>query len=525
LVSRCLFHLLVTGVLAVLLSACRADHQADLLSVEAIRPGEIGPGSTIRLVGSGFPSGRQCEIAFTGEASGPGGRPSKVAISLPGHARSANRVEAVVSDRDMERLGNGAFDGSVRLAFRSAAGASLVTGQLSDVHLQLSQSAADGRPAASVWHDRVLARGFLGAAADPSRRAPRAAPAAPGSTLLRYGTPLVLFLLCIVFLSPFSHCLSRFPPGPGPAARSRSVPSVGLWAVWGASRASAPDEIAGDRFLSGLATYLPAMAVTAFFVAVPFSESLLDMAINPLLVCLVWAGLRIGATLCTPGFAGLHHRLRRTVEPIPHLLVACIPVLYACASSASFSVGEIGSTQGALPWQWSVFTNLALFAAFPFYVASCSARFRLASDSDGSSRPFVRLVEASGGAMMCAVGAVVFFGGWRTVDAPLVDPIVTVLLGVMAFAAKAWFMGYLIDAFREVRIGREIPYRHAAVTLLGSSVIAGVWAVAAISPGVETAVGTATLATVLVLLGARAYRSIGRGRSVDLSPVHPHLFL
>jgi hypothetical protein len=298
-----------------------------------------------------------------------------------------------------------------------------------------------------------------------------------------------------------------------------------LWTVWDRARSRPPRATVRKRIESKLSICLIPTAVTAFFVATAFSESLLGTAVNPLLVCLVWAGLRVGSALFTPGFAPLRKRLRYAFETIPDLLVASIPVFYACVSCAAFSLGAVGSVQGALPWQWSLFTNPALLIAFPFYLAVCSKGPRPGPGRYRSKHLSARLMEILGGATMCAIGAAVFLGGWQMVDLPVVASDVAALIGAMAFAMKAWVMGYLIDAFREIRVGYEIPLRPAAVALVGSSVIAGIWAFADIPPVFEAAVGFSLFAATVVLVASGAFRSLRPARPTDLSPVHVNPFL
>src|SRR6185436_16373340 len=51
---------------ALLLGACRTEHEAEWLALHAVDPSLLELGGTLRVTGSGFPAGSACDVRFEG---------------------------------------------------------------------------------------------------------------------------------------------------------------------------------------------------------------------------------------------------------------------------------------------------------------------------------------------------------------------------------------------------------------------------------------------------------------------------
>ena len=109
---------LTLGLLACV--GCQAYDDLPLLEVESIDPGQVEPGSTLRIQGRGFPLGRPAFVDLTGRVYRPGLPPSAIDARLAGDVENETLILVPITGAVIERLGGRAtFDGRFRLSFRT----------------------------------------------------------------------------------------------------------------------------------------------------------------------------------------------------------------------------------------------------------------------------------------------------------------------------------------------------------------------------------------------------------------------
>ncbi|MGD8860326.1 MAG: hypothetical protein PVI30_09945 [Myxococcales bacterium] len=130
-------------VLAALLG-CGGGRSVELLSLESVEPRLIEPGTTLRVLGSGLPVGRDCRVELTGKLARPGAPPLSVRASAGGRAVAENAVELQLGEAELAALGDhGSFRGELQLAFEGHRGGARITGRL-PVQIDLVQPMARG---------------------------------------------------------------------------------------------------------------------------------------------------------------------------------------------------------------------------------------------------------------------------------------------------------------------------------------------------------------------------------------------
>lgn len=162
--QSCAIRLLAFGLLAFAVCGCRLDNQVELLQLYSVQVQEVEPSVRLRLNGSGFPTGRACEVIFDGEAHRPSGDTKRFETKLDGKAISPEWIEADLTPADIKLLGKaGTFEGRITAAFPSRDGQAQITGTSPELRLELSQNASldlKERRGQSV-HARALAA-FIG---------------------------------------------------------------------------------------------------------------------------------------------------------------------------------------------------------------------------------------------------------------------------------------------------------------------------------------------------------------------------
>src|SRR5687767_13640354 len=107
--------------LPLVLGACDTLVDPQLIPVRRITPAAIEPGVELEVIGAGFPAGRDAVVRFAGVFHRPGQPPLDVSVSARGRAVASDRVELVVGERLVSRLGGrGTFRGDVRVTFAGA---------------------------------------------------------------------------------------------------------------------------------------------------------------------------------------------------------------------------------------------------------------------------------------------------------------------------------------------------------------------------------------------------------------------
>ena len=136
--------------LLLLLTGCRAESPAGLLTVVDFAPQEAEVGDQLVVIGTGFPEGRKATVTFRGDLHRPGAEPERgVEIVAPAVGRSQTRIGLVMTEELQEKfcgkdLAHTTFRGDALAAFAPrSSGAPPVTGVVRDIVLDLAPPIAD----------------------------------------------------------------------------------------------------------------------------------------------------------------------------------------------------------------------------------------------------------------------------------------------------------------------------------------------------------------------------------------------
>ncbi|MGB5812627.1 MAG: PDZ domain-containing protein [Polyangiales bacterium] len=114
---------MATALWLMCLVGCSPYDDLRLFDVDAVEPAQIEPGGKLRILGDGFPLGLTPEIILEGELYRPGLPPTHVDARLTAEVENETRIEVEIDQAWMRELGGrGTFEGTMRLAFRAAAG-------------------------------------------------------------------------------------------------------------------------------------------------------------------------------------------------------------------------------------------------------------------------------------------------------------------------------------------------------------------------------------------------------------------
>ncbi len=155
---------LAIALAVIVASGCARDGRFELLSIDPLETTRLDAGRSFLLTGSGFPVGREVEIALHGMSHAPLGVRRRVSHALRGRTTSPERIELVATDADIAALGGRAtFEGSLEVVVHGASLdglAARVVGVLDDVVLDIvpSERRSTSRREASAGLDlaRVL---------------------------------------------------------------------------------------------------------------------------------------------------------------------------------------------------------------------------------------------------------------------------------------------------------------------------------------------------------------------------------
>lgn len=110
-------------VLGLILAACSPSPSSDLLVVSSVGPARLDDGSTLTVLGEGFPLGRAGTLVLRGTHQRPGEAPRAVEEALAVRVTSADRAEHTIDATALTSLGGrGTFVGRAELAFDAAQG-------------------------------------------------------------------------------------------------------------------------------------------------------------------------------------------------------------------------------------------------------------------------------------------------------------------------------------------------------------------------------------------------------------------
>jgi hypothetical protein len=310
-----------------------------------------------------------------------------------------------------------------------------------------------------------------------------------GVELARLSMLLTGLLLCVLFLSPV--------PSPVPALvralerlRSGSRSTLGLWN--GATEGSAPSTTRARASHKATAFALSVLGVLLIRMA-PADW----LAVRALSLHLGFCALSVTLGLLTDT-GSLGARARAGLGLTARMLAMGVLVACACALFGARSFDALVDGQGPWPWHWALLQKPALLCAFPFYVALASdlGASRPVAQAKTSTRRALELRAVTCNVVLCALGVVIFAGGWQS---PLQPAGVDVkLIGAAWFVAKTWVFAGLLSVTRHVGWAGSIRARTVALGCAATLGLTVLWLWLEPSATVELALGR-TLAASLSL--------------------------
>lgn len=557
-VSRVL--LFVLGAAVTTATGCSVADDARLLQLRGVEAGDVVLGESLRVLGSGFPTGAACRVVLRGRLFEPGRSARTIDVALSAQATSDEEIVAMVRETSLPMKSRHAtFVGDVVVRFDarlpgsatySVSGVSGVSGTVRDASFDLVRAevnVAERYAQLRIAQHTLSALGIVLEEDQANDDGLRVGWATEQSVAARAGLRQgdVLTHLDGLRLRTVADFVA--PPG---TSRLRV----------GVKHSDRPRQdvvelrlpIAGESGLDytgltgALAAVLALMAV-AWLAPVPHrlvwfsgaraaggrARGAFDAAFAAperpawfagvwlLAAALVWVGmavlsrwqLSLHLSVVAALVAALHlvltgtnGRGRARVLSVGRELVTLTLVLapLACAGlvAGSLTLDGVADRQGALPWQWFAFKAPPLLLASAVFLSA--TRRLVARVAEVHAAPALALAIVLSG-----VGVAAFFGGWQVMDhgghAVLRAPV----FGIVAFAAKAWLV-LLFATTSSPRVPARLTVRLWVPAALASVLLSAVWMRIGLLPSIELLVGaTLFVASLLVALVVawRAQRS------------------
>jgi len=193
--------------------------------------------------------------------------------------------------------------------------------------------------------------------------------------------------------------------------------------------------------------------------------------------------------LCDSGGLGL--RLRVACGRAAHMLAMGLLVASACALFGARSFDALVDGQGAWPWRWALLQKPALLCAFPLYLALATVLGEDASKGRATARPLpaLELQRVASNVALCALGVVIFAGGWQSPFEP--EGMDVRLIGAAFFVLKVWAFAGLVALVRKLDPTRRIGPLGIALCCAGTLALTALWLWLEPSALVELALGRA----------------------------------
>ncbi len=194
----------------------------------------------------------------------------------------------------------------------------------------------------------------------------------------------------------------------------------------------------GDKLLFWAAPLLSFAPVVVMFLPIPFGPVLTGMNVNlGVILILAFSGLNVLA-LCLAGWGSnnkysLIGAARAVAQSVAYEIPLLLSVVTIAFLTGSFNLYEISMAQGAWPWQWNAANPIALVAFFIFFVSALGETNRAPFDLpeaeseltagfhteySGMGFGLFFLAEYAAMIVICAMGVVLFLGGWNGPIAP-----------------------------------------------------------------------------------------------------------
>lgn len=578
--------LAAVGLSLLIAGGCKPDNRVELLQLDSVAVQELELNGRLRLSGSGFPTGRSCQVILSGHIHRPGIHRERFKLRLEGRALSTEQVEASLSSVDSKLWAKaGTFEGRITIAFPSRDGQLQVSGTSPQVRFALVQQNALGlkdkraRTAKAldltafigieVGDEYDSENGLVVKRVSPKSRADKAGlkPAdlifmqgsnsvrsladllpEPGASEIEMrversgesgpvtvrvalnglsGPRLQAAQLQLLSLLVFALlCVALFSP----AANALWRLLARFWATTGGVESGRFGTRRGRASRRGAATastafFLQSLAVGLILVATVFVTRALGSVFDPLVVLLSLFVLRISFVLFLSRTSDLRMRLQTALRCSRRMVLACAPVAFGCFLVESRSLGGLVAAQGALPWEWLVFKNPVLLLLIPLYLVACAGGLLSPVRSDQVQTVPMRWSESVYSALSCSIGAALFLGGWQSAGLPFGNAFDSAWVSGALFLLKASILLCAVRAMRALRWDESLGGWSMLSLLLGSALLTLLWRYAEVSAQLEAAIGYTLFITFIVVLLVATARVLAGGRkSAAVSP-HPNPFL
>jgi NADH:ubiquinone oxidoreductase subunit H len=192
---------------------------------------------------------------------------------------------------------------------------------------------------------------------------------------------------------------------------------------------------------------------------------------------------------------GNTRRLRVACEGVFFVLVLGVPIACASLLFGVHSFDGVVAGQGASPLTWSWLQRPTMLAALPLYLVAAS-RIQAHPTAPHDEAGFARAEQWITAAVLCALGVVLFAGGWQ-VPAALVRLPQARLLAAALFVLKAWSFAWLLARIRP--LVRALRFSSLAVSCVVTPAFMAAWFWLEPAPLVELSM-TRALASSLALV-------------------------
>jgi len=457
---------------------CAVADDARLLTLTGVESGEVVLGDSLVVRGEGFPTGAACTVTLRGELAQAGVSSRSIDVALAGRAISGDAVAANLTASAFPVIdAHATFHGHVSLSFSAAAGASHVSGEIDHVVIDLLRADVDVMQRHAQQRRAHETLGRLGIVLEDEQETDtglRVRWAREGSVAALAGLQQGDVLTHAGGLR-LRTTADLVPAPDAPQLRLRVRPSARPSEhVVVLSLASADQSQLGHagKVVSAVAVLVlvclvwlaptprrlvwfrsersAAEASSPNVAASTPSRSLASVVLWPLAASLFWIALAVGERwhitwhlLAIAALTGAAHlvfaqsagpsvsRVRTLAQELGLLLIAFSPLACVGLVGGSMTIVGLVAQQGGLPWQWFVFKAPPLLVAFFVFLSGARRLIERSENRTGSIAFAI---------MFAGVGAAVFLGGWRPIGPGLTRLIDPIVVGIVAFAAKAWVL-------------------------------------------------------------------------------------
>src|SRR6188474_3208751 len=291
----------------------------------------------------------------------------------------------------------------------------------------------------------------------------------PKELVYTLGMLLAAFIVLSVFVAPLAGVTSWLERRVWARMQSRIGPNrvgpqgVLQWLADGIKNLLKEDLIptAADAKLFSLAPYVVFMGFLCTFVVIPFGANLIvaDLNIGILYILAVTSLVVVGILMA--GWASnnkwsLLGGMRSAAQIVSYEIPAGVSVLTVVFLAGTLSIQGIIKAQGWAPWDWFLFNNPFIFAAFflyftaalaegnrtPFDIPEAESELVAGYVTEYSGMRFLFFFFAEWGNLYVigSVATTLFMGGWQVPPLPIFDnnPLLLGIVQFVTFFVKAY---------------------------------------------------------------------------------------